>query len=219
MTFMFGFARNFNQAITNWDVSTVTNMRLMLADTNFNQALTGWDVSSVTDMSHMFRRSRYFDHDLSGWNVALVTDMQHMFDSATAFNQDITGWTLKDTSVIVTDMFTGATAWLGAYTNCGRNGGDAVVCTETPYEPSAAATDGPPKAWQINPPPSPPPPSPPPPSPPPPSPPPPSPPPPSPPVCYIWERHTQKCYPPLLGDPPAQLHFCAWKCGEGLGST
>jgi len=29
MTFMFGFARNFNQAITNWDVSSVSDMESM----------------------------------------------------------------------------------------------------------------------------------------------------------------------------------------------
>ena len=52
---MFGGAISFNQDLSGWDVSMVTNMRNMFGGaTSFNQDLSGWDVSKVTDMSDIW---------------------------------------------------------------------------------------------------------------------------------------------------------------------
>jgi surface protein len=69
------------------------NMRTMFSNTYaFNQDISGWDVSNVTDMGRMFSYANAFNQDISSWNVGNVTDMSSMFQNATAFNQDISEW-------------------------------------------------------------------------------------------------------------------------------
>ena len=36
---------------------------------SFNQDISGWDVSNVTDMSSMFSRAASFNQDIGGWDV------------------------------------------------------------------------------------------------------------------------------------------------------
>ena len=46
---------NFNEDISSWDVSNVTNMEDMFySASSFNQPLEKWDVSNVTNMEYMF---------------------------------------------------------------------------------------------------------------------------------------------------------------------
>ena len=40
----------------------------------FNQDISKWDVSNVTDMKEMFALTVMFNQDLSGWDVSKVTD-------------------------------------------------------------------------------------------------------------------------------------------------
>ena len=57
---------------------------------NFNEDITGWNVSNVTDMSEMFLScSNSFNQDLSGWDVGNVTNMNQMFYNAPRFNSNI----------------------------------------------------------------------------------------------------------------------------------
>ena len=83
---------NFNEDISGWDVSNVTNMYGMFASTVFNQDISGWDVSSVLNTSYMFFYANTFNQDISNWNVSNVTDMGVMFYFAPAFNQDLSLW-------------------------------------------------------------------------------------------------------------------------------
>ena len=46
---------------------------------SFNQDLSSWDVSNVTDMSCMFENCKSFNKDLSKWNVLKVQDNLLMF--------------------------------------------------------------------------------------------------------------------------------------------
>jgi len=36
----------------------------------FNQVISGWDVSSVTDIGQMFYGAAAFNQDISGWDVS-----------------------------------------------------------------------------------------------------------------------------------------------------
>ena len=88
----------FDQDISAWDVSSVTNMSYMFESTDFNQPLATWDVSSVTDMSGMFGGSKY-NQPLDSWDISSVTDMSGMFRVAD-FNQPLLNWDVSS----VTDM-------------------------------------------------------------------------------------------------------------------
>jgi surface protein len=44
-------------------------MHAMFQGTSFNQDISSWDVSNVTEMTTMFANSSSFNQDLSSWNV------------------------------------------------------------------------------------------------------------------------------------------------------
>lgn len=67
-------SEGFNQDISNWDVSNVTNMANMFVGArDFNQDISNWDVSNVTNMSQMFMGAENFDKDISNWDVSKVS--------------------------------------------------------------------------------------------------------------------------------------------------
>ena len=103
MSWLFTYNTLFNQDISSWDVSNVTNMRDMFAGmvdggvqtpTQFNQDIGNWDVSNVTNMKNMFLSST-FNQDIGNWDVSNVTDMRFMFSNST-FNQDIGNWNVSN---------------------------------------------------------------------------------------------------------------------------
>jgi surface protein len=72
------FIQTFNQDISGWNVSAVTNMDSMFQGVRyFNQNISGWDVSRVTNMSRMFKYAILFDAVLSKWDVDKVIDCKH----------------------------------------------------------------------------------------------------------------------------------------------
>ena len=91
MESMFSNTRDFNQDISTWDVSNVTDMRGMFNTSSFNQDIGTWNVSNVTDMNFMFNWAIAFNQDISTWDVSKVTNMSFMFNSC-PFNQDISTW-------------------------------------------------------------------------------------------------------------------------------
>ena len=67
-------------------------MTRMFRQTNvFNCDLSEWDVSSVSDMAGMFPQANAFNCDLSIWDVSRVTNMDNMFLNAVSFNQKLCG--------------------------------------------------------------------------------------------------------------------------------
>ena len=79
--------------ISYWNVSNVTNMAYMFTDcANLNQDISRWIVSRVTDMSYMFYNCVSFNQDISEWDVSKVIDMSLMFYNCKSFNQDLSKW-------------------------------------------------------------------------------------------------------------------------------
>jgi len=97
---MFIYAVVFNQSLSSWNTSAVTNMALTFANTNiFNQDLSSWDTAAVTTMQSMFSGASAFNNGLSSgtagtlaWNTGNVTNMSAMFYVASSFNCNIGSW-------------------------------------------------------------------------------------------------------------------------------
>ena len=55
---------------------------------SFNQDISGWDVSKVTDMSFMFYKTFEFNqyYIFKCWDISNVDDMNGMFDDAKGFS-------------------------------------------------------------------------------------------------------------------------------------
>jgi surface protein len=63
---------------------------------SFNQDLSNWDTSYITNMDSMFENASSFDQDIGGWDISNVTSMVDMLDSSGLsvdnFNSLLTGW-------------------------------------------------------------------------------------------------------------------------------
>ena len=84
--------------ISDWDVSSVTNMLSMFYRCNKLKSvgdISYWDVSNVTNMSYMFFGCVNFNQNISSWDVSKVKDMCAMFKFCKSFNQDISGWNVS----------------------------------------------------------------------------------------------------------------------------
>lgn len=86
----------FDQDISTWDVSQVTDMSYLFFNAGeFNRDLSPWDVRNVTNMEGMFWLAERFNQDLSTWNVSNVTNMNSMFKGNWSFDQDLGSWTVS----------------------------------------------------------------------------------------------------------------------------
>ena len=106
MSWLFSDMDTFNENISDWNTSSVTDMNSMFYSlcgaSLFNGDLSNFDTSSVTDMSFMFYYAISFDGDVSNFNTSSVTNMGSMFSEASSFNRDLSNF---DTSS-VTNMNT-----------------------------------------------------------------------------------------------------------------
>jgi len=81
MTFLFKYARSFNQDLSSWNTSSVSGMNSMFYGVElFNADISSWDVSSVNDFSFMFAGASSFNQNLCQWKRTIsqnakVTDM------------------------------------------------------------------------------------------------------------------------------------------------
>jgi len=70
----------------------------------FNQDISSWDTSSVTDMFAMFFRASAFNQDIGNWDTSNATNMVNMLTGASSFNQDLTGWCVSNLPSEPTDF-------------------------------------------------------------------------------------------------------------------
>ena len=99
----------FNEDISGWDVSNVTNMDSMFRNaTEFNQNLNNWaNVARVKSMNSMFRGATNFNSDLNNWDTLNVESMDYMFYGAKNFTGDIGLWHTENVTEMGA-MFTNA---------------------------------------------------------------------------------------------------------------
>jgi surface protein len=70
MSQMFMGAKKFNQNISGWDVSNVTEMDWMFNGASlFNQNIGTWDVSNVKNMSQMFGEDKHIFNSMGDNNT------------------------------------------------------------------------------------------------------------------------------------------------------
>ena len=139
MRMLFSTTRNsslvFNGDISKWDVSNVTDMRQMfLANFYFNQPIGHWDTSRVTLMTSMFSHARLFNQPIGEWNTSGVTDMGGMFGGAVVFDQRLGSWDVAGVTDM-SSMFFDATAFM--------NNGDNYTHTAngiSKWKPAAITT-------------------------------------------------------------------------------
>jgi surface protein len=94
---------------SNWDTSSIQNMRFMFSETaNANPDVSNWDTSQVTDMFAMFENSQSANPDVSNWDTSQVTDMGAMFLAADSANPDVSNWNTSNVENMYY-MFSGRT--------------------------------------------------------------------------------------------------------------
>ena len=93
LQWMFYNAEKFNIDIGGWNLSAVTNMWEVFAETDaFNQDINSWDTSNVVYMEGMFYDATGFIQDISNWDLSNVEEMNIMFTGASSFNQNLCAW-------------------------------------------------------------------------------------------------------------------------------
>ena len=89
----------FNQDLSSWDTSNVNNIASIFWKASaFNQPLNSWDVSNVTNMAFSLRETSVFNQDLSSWDTSKVTSMRSIFYKSYLFDQNISSWNVNKVS-------------------------------------------------------------------------------------------------------------------------
>jgi surface protein len=113
---------------------------------SFDDDISQWNVSRVTNMNAMFHSASAFNQDLSQWEVSRVTTFESMFEGASSFSQSLC-WDIPDDAT-TTSMFldanigasakafntttlrTAVTAWCNNSATAAANYGDiSAWCT------------------------------------------------------------------------------------------
>lgn len=95
---MFHGAKSYNNGgePLDWDTSNITDMSNLFSQTLFDQPLNDWNTENVEDMSYMFWKNEVFNQPLNEWETGNVKNMQAMFSEATAFDQDVSDWDMSN---------------------------------------------------------------------------------------------------------------------------
>ena len=105
---------NSTDLVTTCDVSRFTSLsEAFRGNATFNQDLSAWDTSAVTNMGQMFKDATSLT-TVSLPDTSAVTNIYKIFNNASAFNQDIRGWDVTSVTSF-TGMFSGATAMISNF--------------------------------------------------------------------------------------------------------
>ncbi len=124
MSSTFGGCTLFNGNISEWNTISLeiigggSNTGIFHDASSFNQDISGWDVSGVSNFGHVFQNCTSFNKSLNGWDVSSGTNFSRMFLNCTSFNQSLNDWVFSTTSDInFYSMFIGCHSFNGNITN------------------------------------------------------------------------------------------------------
>eukprot|EP00977_Amphora_coffeiformis_P016665 scaffold5215_cov181-Amphora_coffeaeformis.AAC.19 len=107
-------AERYGPDIGQWCVGAVTDFSQLFSGNRnprlreFNQDVSNWDMSSAVSLQSMFENAVAFNQPLGSWDVSSVTNMEFFLASATSFNQNLCPWgDLLDPNVDTTNAFVG----------------------------------------------------------------------------------------------------------------
>ena len=86
-------------------------MSELFKDSDCNGDISEWDVSNVTTMEGMFAESTTFSQPLNDWGMFQVTDMRDMFRGAKLFNEPLENWDVSTVAFLIT------ISWIGTFWN------------------------------------------------------------------------------------------------------
>ena len=105
VNFMFRNARSFDSYPGAFNSAT-TNVQYMFAGANgnnpsvFNQDISGWDVSNVTNFSNMLANATTFNQPIGNWTINTTpgdtVSMNGMLYNTDGFNQNISSWDVRN---------------------------------------------------------------------------------------------------------------------------
>ena len=143
---MFQRALSFNNAgasgIGNWDVSNGTTFSRMFEQTPFNQDISNWQTTNVTNMSFMFLSNTVFNQDISSWDVSGVTNFAVMFDGASSFNQNLGAWQLNTGVTTMNQIFRNTAMSTDNYTDTLVSWANQVFTNGGPFNVNMATQTG-----------------------------------------------------------------------------
>ena len=70
-----------------WDVTKITDMSKLFQSSQFNDDISEWDVSNVINMNLMFNDATSFNQPIFVWKTENVKDMNNMFTGAQAMEE------------------------------------------------------------------------------------------------------------------------------------
>jgi surface protein len=115
--YIFAACVNFNGAIGNWDVSSVTDFSFCFNGcSSFDQNISNWNVSSAILMEYMFSYGSFNnggDPGINNWNTSNLLGnqaMNNMFAFNSSFNQPIGNWDVSGVTNFK-EMFRGASSF------------------------------------------------------------------------------------------------------------
>lgn len=93
--------------MSNWNMSGVTNVVGMFAESNLSGGTEGWNLSSVTSLESMLSGAQNFSDNIGTWTITNSVTSMHRFLSLSFYNVvpavgvvDLSGWDVSN----VTDM-------------------------------------------------------------------------------------------------------------------
>lgn len=97
---MFNTASAFNQPLSGWNIGgsasvTSIDMGYMFMRSPFNQNISNWNTSKVTNMFYMFLDNTVYNQPMNSWDVSKVTSFSSIFQSNATINQDLGNWNVS----------------------------------------------------------------------------------------------------------------------------